>query len=103
MISKTLHDLPFSQNQLLKSAGDFEKQINKIKKKQDRTLSLSHGTCSFSCLCINAVAVSVMLYLQHDFYNIVFKIKHKLYIASGLPPPPPAKHSGCAPADDHNK
>jgi hypothetical protein len=24
-----------------------------------------------------------MLYLQHDFYNIIFKIKHKLYIASG--------------------
>jgi hypothetical protein len=24
-----------------------------------------------------------MLYLQHDFYNITFKIKHTLYIASG--------------------
>jgi hypothetical protein len=29
-----------------------------------------------------------MLYLQHDFYNIIFKIKHKLYIALGLAPPP---------------
>jgi hypothetical protein len=32
---------------------------------------------------INAVADSVMLYLQHDFYNIIFKMKHKLHIASG--------------------
>jgi hypothetical protein len=42
---------------------------------------------------INAVANSVMLhlYLGHDFYNIIFKIEHKLYIASGSgPPPPPA-------------
>jgi hypothetical protein len=35
---------------------------------------------------INAVADSVMLYLQQDFYNILFKIKCKLYIASGLAP-----------------
>jgi hypothetical protein len=35
---------------------------------------------------INAVANSVTLYLQHDFYNIIFKIKHKLYIASGSAP-----------------
>jgi hypothetical protein len=38
---------------------------------------------------INAVAKSVVLYLQHDFYNIIFKITYKLYIASGSPPPPP--------------
>jgi hypothetical protein len=36
---------------------------------------------------INAVADSVMLYLQHNFYNIIFKIKHKLYIASWSAPP----------------
>jgi hypothetical protein len=30
-----------------------------------------------------------MLYLRHDFYNIIFKIKHKSYIASGLATPPP--------------
>ena len=30
---------------------------------------------------------TVMLYLRHDFYNIIFKIKHKLYIASGSAPP----------------
>ena len=35
---------------------------------------------------INDVADSVMLYLQHDFRNIIFKIKHKLYIASGSLP-----------------
>jgi hypothetical protein len=33
-------------------------------------------------MSINAVADSVMLYLPHDFYNIIFKIKYKLYIAS---------------------
>jgi hypothetical protein len=43
---------------------------------------------------------AVMLYLQHDFYNIIFKMQHKLYIASGLvPPPPPMKNSGCAPGE----
>jgi hypothetical protein len=39
----------------------------------------------------NAVAESGMLYLQHDFYNITFKVKHKLYIASGSAPPPSEK------------
>jgi hypothetical protein len=37
-------------------------------------------------LCKNAVADSVMLYLQHDFYNKVVKVKHKLYLASGSTP-----------------
>jgi hypothetical protein len=37
---------------------------------------------------IHAPANNVMLsYLYYDFYNIVFKIKHKLYIASGSAPP----------------
>jgi hypothetical protein len=42
---------------------------------------------------ISAVAHSVMLqlYLRHDFYNIIFKVKYKLYIASGSAPPPPGK------------
>jgi hypothetical protein len=31
---------------------------------------------------INAVENSIMLYLQHDFYKIVCKMKHKLYVAS---------------------
>jgi hypothetical protein len=39
---------------------------------------------------------TVMLCLRHDFYNIIFKIKHKLYIASGSAPLP-KKNSGCAP------
>jgi hypothetical protein len=56
---------------------------------------LSHGTCSYICMYINAVADSVMLYLQHEFYNIIFKITHKLYIASrSAAPPPPRKKSG---------
>jgi hypothetical protein len=29
-----------------------------------------------------------MLYLRHDIYNMKFKIKHKLYIASGSAPLP---------------
>jgi hypothetical protein len=45
---------------------------------------LSHGTCSYIRVYITAVVDSVMLCLQHDFYNIIFKIK--LYIASGPPP-----------------
>jgi hypothetical protein len=53
------------------------------------------------CMYISAVANSVMLqlYLWNDFYNIIFKMKHKLYTASGTkhPPPPPEKNSGCAP------
>jgi hypothetical protein len=36
---------------------------------------------------INVVADSVMLYLRHDCYNIIFKIK--LYTASGSAPPSP--------------
>jgi hypothetical protein len=34
---------------------------------------------------LNTVANSVMvqLYLQHDFYNLIFQITRKLYIASG--------------------
>jgi hypothetical protein len=42
------------------------------------------------------IAGSVMLYLQHDFYNIIFKIKHKLHIVSGSAPPP-RKNPGCMP------
>jgi hypothetical protein len=46
---------------------------------------------------INAIADSIVLYLCHDFYNIILKIK-KLYIALGsAPPPPPRKNSGCTP------
>jgi hypothetical protein len=43
---------------------------------------------------INAVANSAMLYLRHYFYNIIFNIKHKLYIASGSAPPPPPRDGG---------
>jgi hypothetical protein len=41
-------------------------------------------------MCINAVADSVMLHL-HDFYNIIFKIKHKLHMASGSAATPKEK------------
>jgi hypothetical protein len=51
---------------------------------------------------VNAVSDSVMLYLQHNFCNIIFKIKHKLYRASGTAtyPPPPPPNSGCMPAGE---
>jgi len=40
----------------------------------------------------------LQLYLQIDFYNIIFKIKHKLYIASASAPyPSRVKNSGCTP------
>jgi hypothetical protein len=42
-------------------------------------------------LCVYKCRCNVILYLQHDFYNIILKIKHKLYIASVLAPPPRAK------------
>jgi hypothetical protein len=65
---------------------------------------LSHGTCSYIRMYINAVAGSVMLYLQHDFRNIRFKIEHNLYMASGPAPPhpprtPAVKNSDCAHAE----
>jgi hypothetical protein len=47
---------------------------------------------------IIAVANSVMLYLQHDFYSLIFKIKYKLCVASGSAPPPPKKENyACEP------
>jgi hypothetical protein len=35
-------------------------------------------------MCLNTVAGSVMLqlYLQRDFYNLIFQTKRKLYVAS---------------------
>jgi hypothetical protein len=44
---------------------------------------MSNGKCSYIPMYINAVSDTVMLYLR-DFYNIIFKINHKLYRASGL-------------------
>jgi hypothetical protein len=66
----------------------LKNKVIKLKKEEAKTLWLRLGTCSYIRMYIDAVANSVMLYLQHDFYNISFKIKHKLYIASGSDPPP---------------
>jgi hypothetical protein len=55
---------------------------------KDRTLVPRHGTCSYIFIYNNAVANSVML-LMTWFLHIHFKIKHKLYIASGSVPKPP--------------
>jgi hypothetical protein len=49
---------------------------------------MSHAWCSHICMCLNTVAGSIMLqlYLQCDFYNLIFQTKRKLYIASGSSP-----------------
>jgi hypothetical protein len=39
----------------------------------------------------------LQLYFRHDFYKSIFKIKHKLYIASVSATRPPVKNSGCLP------
>jgi hypothetical protein len=101
MISNVLRDFPFGRNRQQKSADDWYIRILKnkstnFKKQEDRTLWLSHGACSYIRMYINAFAGSFMLYLRRDFYNIIFKTKYKLYIASGSALPPQRKKSGCA-------
>ena len=41
------------------------------------------GACSYICMCINTIANNAVLqlYSRYDFYNIIVKVKHKLYIA----------------------
>jgi hypothetical protein len=46
----------------------LKNKLIKLKKQADWTRWLSHGTCSYIRVYINAVADSVMLCLQHDFY-----------------------------------
>jgi hypothetical protein len=76
----------------------LKNKLIRLKKQEDRTLWLSHGTCSYIRMYIHAAADSVMLCLQHDFYDTIFKIKQIIYISSGsVPPPPPRKNSGCSP------
>jgi hypothetical protein len=50
---------------------------------------VSHGTCSYIYMYINAAANSVMLYLRHDFYNKISKININYISPQGQPPPPP--------------
>ena len=59
---------------------------------------MNHRICKYICVYINAVAKGAMLqlYLWHDSYNTVFKIKHKLHVVPGSAAPPPIKNSGCA-------
>jgi hypothetical protein len=70
---------------------NFEKKIKKKDKKTGHCDWVTEHLVIFVCMYIKAVAGSVMLCLQHDYYNIVFKIKHKLYIVSGSAPPPPRR------------
>jgi hypothetical protein len=80
-------------NRLMTSTLEFFKnRLINLRKQEDRTLWLSRGKCSYMRTYVNAVAKSVMLYLQHDFYNIIFKNKLKFYLALvSAPPPPPPK------------
>jgi len=50
---------------------------------------------------VNSVGSTIMLppYLRHDFYNMTFIFKHKLYIASVSAPP--IKNSWCASDTNH--
>jgi hypothetical protein len=48
---------------------------------------LSHGACTYIRMYINVVVNSVMLYLQHYFYNITFKIKQIIHSLRVRPPP----------------
>jgi hypothetical protein len=41
----------------------------KLKTQEDKTWWLGYGACSYIRMYINAVAGSVMLYLQRYFYN----------------------------------
>jgi hypothetical protein len=43
------------------------------------TRGVSHGICNYICMYIDTVAKNVM-YLRHNFYNIIFKNQHKLYV-----------------------
>jgi hypothetical protein len=70
---------------------NFEKYVNKITKQEDRTLWLSHVTCTYISMHINRVANRVMLCLQQDFYNNFLNPTYVLYTASGLASPPPPK------------
>jgi hypothetical protein len=45
----------------------------------------------------------VLCYIYvYDFYNIIFKIKHKIHIASGSTSPTQMKISGYAPGTVHS-
>jgi hypothetical protein len=49
---------------------------------------MEHVAAFYIYIYINAAANSAMLhlYLQNDFYSVIFKIKHKLRVASGPAP-----------------
>jgi len=51
---------------------------------------VNHRIISYIYMYINALAKNfvLQLYLWHDFYNTIFKVKHKLYIAPGCWPWP---------------
>jgi hypothetical protein len=49
---------------------------------------------------MTAAADSVMLYLQHDFYNVIFKIKQIIY-SLRVSPLPQKKNCGCAPVQNY--
>jgi hypothetical protein len=53
-------------------------------------MSESHGTCSYICTYVSTFEYNVMLllYLRHDFYNIIFK-HNELYRRKDEPYPPP--------------
>jgi hypothetical protein len=79
--------LKSATDQLMTSIRILKNTLVKSKKREDRTILVSHRTCNYIRMYTNAAADRVMLYLRHDFDNMIFKTKHKLYIASGSAPP----------------
>jgi hypothetical protein len=69
----------------------MKNKFKKVKIQEDRTLWSTHEICSYINMYINVVADSVMLHIQHYFYNKIFKIKHNFYSAPGSAPPPPQR------------
>jgi hypothetical protein len=71
-----------------------------LKGKSCKRFDIVSTKLCFFLISVLGVENSIMflLYLGHDFYNIILKIKHKLYIASGSAPS--VKNSECAPDDD---
>ena len=59
---------------------------------------LPEPPCSCICVCINVVANSAMLVIISCFYNVIFKTKRELFIASGSAPAfPSASEKFCTP------
>jgi len=84
-ISNVLDDLPCSHkpplNRMMTKFGKWSKRLGCRWNKKTRILDIvikirwSEHLYVYKCSC----SVKLQLWLRHDFYNIIFKIKRKLY------------------------